>query len=263
MEQREKELFSILLGVTPTSWLHYYATRRGQKPSYEWFETQGDTQGFCVMVSVGQLSGIGYGRSKKVAKHAAALLLMSRLLNGSRDNAEAIMLPEPEILNPVGDLQEMCLAKKWALPKYLLVSEQWPLHAIVFTISVEVLHFEAIGSERSKKLARKQAAFIMLRVLSESDVDSSSSCDLVLAGVVRSNHVKKLEMFGDRWCFEIVYKHIKDAPRALFEYLVYATSPTEHTVVRSGKGISHEMAMDDAAMKMLQYLASFLRQQRM
>ena len=77
----------------------------------------------------------------------------------------------------------------------------------------------------------------------------------VLARVVHENDVNKLEHLGYERGFEITYTPIKDAPGALYEYLVCVIfSPIQYNIVCNGKGSSPEIAMIDAAKNMLRYL---------
>lgn len=57
-------------------------------------------------------------------------------------------------------LQELAQAKKWALPKYVLMSVDGPEHKSVFTVQCEVMDVEqsAVGTGTSKRQAQQNAA---------------------------------------------------------------------------------------------------------
>jgi ribonuclease-3 len=64
------------------------------------------------------------------------------------------------------ELQEWLLARGRPLPVYALVSRDGPPHEPVFTISAAAGELAATGTARSKRLAERQAAEALLRVLS-------------------------------------------------------------------------------------------------
>jgi hypothetical protein len=69
--------------------------------------------------------------------------------------------------NPVGALQERCMAQKIGVPIYTDLERGGLEHSPVFTTKVTVNEFEAFGTSSTKKLAKKEAAKNMLRLLDE------------------------------------------------------------------------------------------------
>jgi RISC-loading complex subunit TARBP2 len=104
------------------------------------------------------LSAVGTGRSKKEAKHAAAKAILDKLI-GQNDASVASGPGQPNIPdvtsqivspfddkipgNPIGTLQEMCMARRWPPPTYELRAEKGLPHERLFTIACVVFkHIE-------------------------------------------------------------------------------------------------------------------------
>jgi RISC-loading complex subunit TARBP2 len=101
---------------------------------------------------------VGTGRSKKEAKHAAAKAILDKLI-GQNDASVAPgpgQAPIPDVTsqivspfddkipgNPIGTLQEMCMARRWPPPTYELRAEKGLPHERLFTIACVVFkHIE-------------------------------------------------------------------------------------------------------------------------
>lgn len=67
-------------------------------------------------------------------------------------------------------LQEFLQAKKWALPKYVLMSVDGPEHQLVFTVQCEVVDVakSAVGTGTSKRQAQQNAAANVLALLADT-----------------------------------------------------------------------------------------------
>ena len=74
--------------------------------------------------------------------------------------------------NPVGGLQELCIAHRWAPPSYLLDGENGLPHEREFVITCLVEAFKEIGTGKSKKLAKRQAAYRMMMKLKDTPVQT-------------------------------------------------------------------------------------------
>lgn len=68
--------------------------------------------------------------------------------------------------DPKTTLQEWVQAKSWPLPEYVVVGEEGPSHAPIFTIEVHIReHAPVRASAGNKKLAEREAASKMLKAL--------------------------------------------------------------------------------------------------
>lgn len=81
--------------------------------------------------------------------------------------------------NPIGSLQEMCMARHWPPPKYLMEGEEGLPHERQFTIVCAILKHRQVGQGKSKKLAKRQAAFKMWQALQEGNTQDHTNQDEV------------------------------------------------------------------------------------
>ena len=73
--------------------------------------------------------------------------------------------------NPVGSLQELCISHRWAPPSYLLDGENGLPHEREFVITCIVETYQEIGLGKSKKLAKRQAAYCMMMKLKDTPIE--------------------------------------------------------------------------------------------
>lgn len=73
--------------------------------------------------------------------------------------------------NPIGWLQELCMARRWPPPTYETELEVGLPHERQFTIACVVLKYREIGQGKSKKIAKRLAANKMWIKLQESPLD--------------------------------------------------------------------------------------------
>ncbi|PSN52118.1 hypothetical protein C0J52_04314 [Blattella germanica] len=202
----KREMSSLLINKTPISLLQEWLSHLGKKPNYELLQegiggNNCNTHFFCFRVSVGEVSAIGYGRSKKEAKHAAARSLLN-------------MSPETEFYNPVGKLQEICTARHWAHPIYMLVSEQGPPHDRLFAISVEVQTIKLELEDPND-----------LQNVADINVVTQQSSKKVLANGISTSYAQMLQEVAAQQKFEIYYENIEDkAPGGLFQCMIRITT---------------------------------------
>ncbi|XP_063228322.1 interferon-inducible double-stranded RNA-dependent protein kinase activator A homolog isoform X1 [Bacillus rossius redtenbacheri] len=175
------------VGKTPVSVLQELLSRRGTTPKYELVQIEGAIHEptFRYRVTVADIVAMGIGRSKKEAKHAAAKAILDKIVvEGTEDGIGNNLIPEMknEIVspyddkipgNPIGNLQEMCMSRRWPPPSYELVNEEGLPHERLFTIACTVFKQRELGTGKSKKLAKRQAAHKMLEKL--QDVQSVPS----------------------------------------------------------------------------------------
>lgn len=76
--------------------------------------------------------------------------------------------------NPIGWLQELCMARRWPPPAYETEKEVGLPHERQFTIACVVLKYREVGQGKSKKIAKRLAANNMWGKLQESPVEKYS-----------------------------------------------------------------------------------------
>lgn len=195
-----KSLASSLPSKTPVSLLQELCMRRGISPKYDLLQIEGAVHEptFVYRVTVGEFTANGSGQSKKKAKHAAAKAVLDIIIHGSAPNPTSTNLTAPHtnngsegaVLNntntpsdlssmvvspyddgipgnPVGQLQELCMTRRWPPPTYELTSEEGFPHERTFTIACTIATYKEVGGGKSKKLAKRQAAYGMLQKLSD------------------------------------------------------------------------------------------------
>lgn len=86
---------------------------------------------------------------------------------------------EKVVGNPIGWLQEMCMAKHWPPPTYETELEVGLPHERQFTIACAVLKYKEIGQGKSKKVAKRIAAHKMWKFLQANPLDTSKMTSLL------------------------------------------------------------------------------------
>lgn len=173
----------------PITLLQEICTRNGLTPDYQLLSTEGSVHEptFKIAVTVGDISAIASGQSKRKARHAAARDAIEKLrlkkdlkFDGINFNCLA---PEEELTesaysaalneaNPVGKLQEICMKMRVNPPDYDTCDERGLAHERVFFLSCRIasLNLSTMGQGRSKKMAKRQAADLMLDQLESSGI---------------------------------------------------------------------------------------------
>ena len=193
-----KGLGSSLPSKTPVSLLQELCMRRGISPKYDLLQIEGAVHEptFVYRVTVGEFTANGSGQSKKKAKHAAAKAVLDIIIHGNgpapagavpHNNGDTSVSPNTvnqsstaELSsmvvspyddgipgNPVGQLQELCMSRRWPPPTYELTHEEGFPHERTFTIACTIATYKEVGRGKSKKLAKRQAAFSMMQKLKE------------------------------------------------------------------------------------------------
>ncbi|XP_053697789.1 interferon-inducible double-stranded RNA-dependent protein kinase activator A homolog isoform X2 [Sabethes cyaneus] len=168
---------------TPISLLQELLSRRGITPQYDLMQVEGAVHEptFRYRVSYQDKDAMGTGKSKKEAKHAAAKALIDKLTGISlSDPPTGTLNVKPEQVgegedeptgNPIGWLQEMCMARRWPPPTYETEMEVGLPHERQFTIACSVLKYHEVGKGKSKKIAKRQAAQRMWQRLQEQPLE--------------------------------------------------------------------------------------------
>lgn len=174
---------AFLKGKTPISFLQELCTKRGITPQYDLIANEGAVHEptYVFRATAGELKGTGKGPSKKKAKHNAAYSLLTQMLGisnaspppefgpneGNAPQRSSSTDDEEGPGNPVGELQELTQKRMLAPPMYEFTNEQGPPHAREFVCTVKLCGLEEQGVGKSKKLAKRNAAATMLKLIKE------------------------------------------------------------------------------------------------
>ncbi|KAG8189434.1 hypothetical protein JTE90_012508 [Oedothorax gibbosus] len=175
---------------TPISLLQELCATHNMNPDYQLMSVEGAVHAptFMYRVQVNEIVASATGNSKKKAKHAAAKAVLEQLLSeeggykegfvsdGVAVNAETLnevisdvvetpAVDESSSKNPVGQLQELCMKRRWQPPYYETEKATGLPHEKVFSIMCMVDNFTTSGEGKSKRLAKRQAAENMLNRL--------------------------------------------------------------------------------------------------
>ncbi|MCL4126969.1 UNVERIFIED_CONTAM: hypothetical protein GTU68_053310 [Idotea baltica] len=160
--------------------------RRGISPKYDLLQIEGPVHEptFVYRVTVGEYAANGSGQTKKKAKHAAAKAVLDIIIQGgSGSTGQSSSTPEissSQVVspyddgipgNPVGQLQELCMSRRWPPPTYELTAEEGFPHERTFSICCTIGSHKDIGAGKSKKLSKRQAAHKMIQKLKDQPVE--------------------------------------------------------------------------------------------
>ncbi|ODN02647.1 RISC-loading complex subunit TARBP2 [Orchesella cincta] len=179
---------------TPVSWLHEICTRKNITPKYDLLQVEGAVHEpiFQYQLTLefkgAVLQETGTGRSKKEAKHNTARAMLRAMGLGPQDvfagppgqpgiDPEEVRLGNDADLggNPVGVLQELCMKMKFPPPTYEVHSEEGLPHERLFAIACKVGdQYVEIGKGKSKKLAKRMAAYHMAEKLRSLPTESAN-----------------------------------------------------------------------------------------
>jgi RISC-loading complex subunit TARBP2 len=188
---------------TPISVLQEFCAQRGMTPTYDLIANEGAVHEpiFVYRVVVGEIVATGKGPSKKKAKHCAAQEALEKIREvvasaAGQDMSQffakacsKIEIPDSADDdnvpgNPVGGLQEFTQKKLLRPPIYEFISEQGegPPHCREFVCIVNLGKLKETGIGKSKKTAKRAAAFNMLKKLESEaakleEQDNSEECE--------------------------------------------------------------------------------------
>lgn len=164
---------------TPAMVLQELTVKRGYSPpEYVLVYSRNGTHEneFHYNVSVAGVNGLGFGRSKQVAKHNAASKALELLADQNlydptsgpahEFNAQAHRnesdSPEKAPINFIGTLQERCAQFKLNMPCFAEVSDVGPPHCRQFTYICSLASITTQATANTKKQAKQLAARDML-----------------------------------------------------------------------------------------------------
>lgn len=125
---------------------------------------------FYIKVSALSKTALGFGVTKKAAKHAAAEQLLKKINNAydSDDEDESFNAYNTDY---VSELLNLCVQKNFHKPDFVLTESYGPTHLPVFTIECRLDSIKRSGSASNKQLAKKLAAKQVLDILKLSYPD--------------------------------------------------------------------------------------------
>ncbi|XP_055637710.1 interferon-inducible double-stranded RNA-dependent protein kinase activator A homolog isoform X2 [Toxorhynchites rutilus septentrionalis] len=270
-EALKMELTSANNMKTPISVLQELLSRRGLTPQYDLMQVEGAVHEptFRYRVSYQDKDAMGTGKSKKEAKHAAAQALIDKLSGNSFNEqqhngtipikAENLSGAEEELAgNPIGWLQEMCMARRWPPPTYETETEIGLPHERQFTIACSVLKYREVGKGKSKKIAKRQAAQLMWKKLQDQPLEPTQLFDEEgnESTCLNSTSVDFVQMLNDiasEQRFEVTYVDIDELTMSGRHQCLVQLS-TLPVAVCHGSGPSAKDAHAAAARNSLEYL---------
>lgn len=262
---------------TPVSILQELLSRRGLTPKYELVQIEGAIHEptFRYRVTMENSVAVGTGRSKKEAKHAAAKALLDLIVGYTSDgeNSESLTTNgdgpdgndailstyEDKVAgNPIGWLQEMCMSRRWPPPFYDMESEEGLPHERMFTIVCQVFKHREIGTGKSKKLAKRQAAHKMWQALQDMPLEGNNVPPALMDDEEESN--QKIGKMLNR------YAELKDSKISTL------TTPHSHKVsqfhknlkLSTGKKLSElqNTCLNDKSFNFVQFLQEIASEQQ-
>uniref|UniRef100_A0A8D8CNB8 Interferon-inducible double-stranded RNA-dependent protein kinase activator A homolog A n=2 Tax=Culex pipiens complex TaxID=518105 RepID=A0A8D8CNB8_CULPI len=260
---------------TPISVLQELLSRRGITPQYDLMQVEGAVHEptFRYRVSYQDKDAMGTGKSKKEAKHAAAKALIDKLTGCSfgdtpvggvsvKSDPEAGSGDDEPSGNPIGWLQEMCMARRWPPPTYETEMEVGLPHERQFTIACAVLKYREVGKGKSKKIAKRQAAQRMWQRLQDQPLEPNQIIQMLDEEGNEENtclndksvdFVQMLHDIATEQRFEVTYVDIDEKTLSgRFQCLVQLS--TLPVAVCHGSGATAKEAQAAAARNSLEYL---------
>nr|ARS01459.1 dsRNA binding protein 1 [Artemia franciscana] len=225
---------------TPVSLLQELYVKKGITPKYDLVQIEGAIHEptFKYRVTVGDLVATGSGQSKKKAKHTAAMTILEKIraaaatkakdeaakkLQGSNLSLECFSSPYDDGFdgNPIGRLQELCIAKRFSPPGYLIASEVGLPHDRIFNMVCIVDVYKETGSGKSKKLAKRQAAIKMIETIKDVPVEQPVIYDEddEVANKIFDRHSKSHKLADSHLKISQFHRAMKNATGEMIESL--------------------------------------------
>lgn len=154
---------------------------------------------FAYSVDVFGQTAKGMGKSKKDAKHEAAINILNILKNMNEFKVDLQAVPDPvnqqrpqitEGGDAIGQLLDICVLKDWPHATFELRKACGTAHAPFFEYECRIASLVRIGGFSTKKGAKQIAAQEMLSVVLSMDTDNNCKQIATLTDVPPSKHVQ-------------------------------------------------------------------------
>lgn len=180
--------------------------RHSLAPFYELIAdgTENESKIFTYSVKAFEQEAIGHGKSKKDAKHEAAINLLTILKNIPEYQSSLLGMSDFKALprlecsdgrDAIGQLLDICVSRDWPLATFTVQQACGAPHSPSFTVECRIASLVRIGNFSTKKGAKQIAAQEMLDVIqrmyaNESSMEGQSSQIATMTDVPASKHVQ-------------------------------------------------------------------------
>lgn len=118
---------------------------------------------FFIRCQALNLSSVGGGVTKKIAKHTAAEKLLNKYQRCDEEDDDVLMQQVDS--NCISDLLDYCVLKGYHKPEFTCISSCGPSHAPSFTFRCKLDSVDRTATAGSKQLAKQLSAKQVLDVL--------------------------------------------------------------------------------------------------
>lgn len=159
---------------------------------------------FAYAVEVFGQKALGQGKSKKDAKHEAAIKILNILKNMDEFKADLQDVPgqvnqqRPQIAeggDAIGQLLDICVQKDWPHASFELRKACGTAHAPFFEYECRIASLVRVGGSSTKKGAKQIAAQEMLNVILRMYADDNCKQIATLTDVPPSKHIQTYREF--------------------------------------------------------------------
>ncbi|RZC35062.1 dsrm and/or DND1 DSRM domain containing protein [Asbolus verrucosus] len=190
---------------TPAMVLQEFTVKHGYSPPeyvLAMSKTGTHENEFHYKVNVASVCGLGFGRSKQVAKHNAASKALEILASqGLYDptsnpaqefNAQSHRNESDSPLKPpvnfIGTLKDMCCEFKLPYPQFTEISDVGPPHCREFTYECKIASITTQSTANTKKQAKQLAARDMIDKIRDICPELIEQCDVESNALTEKDH---------------------------------------------------------------------------
>ncbi|KAF2904510.1 hypothetical protein ILUMI_01666 [Ignelater luminosus] len=195
---------------TPVMVLQELTVKRSmQTPEYSIIHAKQGTHDneFHYQVIAANVSAIGVGRSKQVAKHDAARKALDMLQSmGLYNPGETVVkAPRSEVpnspirqtINSIGTLSELCVENKIPMPTFTEISDVGPPHCKEFTYQCSIASLVTRATAGTKKQAKQLAAKEMLDRITQVLPELVAECNENFLQAITDRDVVAAERYSE------------------------------------------------------------------